>query len=76
MNAVKIKALYPGQVVAIQNDRRTGTVVKRVANGRYLVSFAGRQIEMFRTQLAVNVLGMWVSGPKNEQKSNAAIGIA
>jgi hypothetical protein len=67
MTTVKVQALIPGQEVALVGCVKTGTIIRRLGNGRYLVSWCGHEVELLRSQLGVKVAGQWMTGAHNAQ---------
>lgn len=62
-----VKALFPGQEVAIANCKETATVISRlekVGDQRvYLVRYQGKEMRIGRIQLGVRVNGQFKFGP-------------
>ena len=65
-NVKSVKALFPGQVVAVANCRDNAIVISRLekVGGQrvYLVSYQGKEIWVGRIQLGVRVNGQFKFG--------------
>jgi hypothetical protein len=65
-NVKSVKALFPGQEVAVANCRDNATVISRLEKigGQrvYLVNYQGKEIRVSRNLLGVRVNGMFKFG--------------
>ena len=66
-NVKSVKALFPGQEVAVANCRDNAIVISRLekVGGQrvYLVSYQGKEIRVGRISLGVRVNGQFKFGP-------------
>jgi hypothetical protein len=69
VRTVKLKDLYPGQVVGVFHSRHASTVIRKVAKNLYELDYenSGRVIQMNRNRICVKRYGVFANNPNTNE---------